>query len=58
MEAERVSKLEQCMLVTGGAGFIGVNFVRRVLATCPESSVVVLASHFFLAAQGLLRWRN
>ena len=37
-----MSKLEQCMLVTGGAGFIGVNFVRRVLATCPESSVVVL----------------
>lgn len=30
------------MLVTGGAGFIGSNFVRRVLATRPEYRVTVL----------------
>jgi dTDP-glucose 4,6-dehydratase len=29
-------------LVTGGAGFIGSNFVRRTLATRPEVSVIVL----------------
>lgn len=30
------------ILVTGGAGFIGSNFVRRTIATRPEVSVVVL----------------
>jgi dTDP-glucose 4,6-dehydratase len=30
------------ILVTGGAGFIGSNFVRRTLATRPEVSVIVL----------------
>lgn len=30
------------ILVTGGAGFIGSNFVRRTLATRPEVSIVVL----------------
>jgi dTDP-glucose 4,6-dehydratase len=33
--------LDEPMLVTGGAGFIGVNFVRRMLAS-PERRVVVL----------------
>lgn len=30
------------LLVTGGAGFIGSNFVRRTLQTRPESSITVL----------------
>ena len=30
------------ILVTGGAGFIGSNFVRHVLGTHPEDSVVNL----------------
>ena len=30
------------MLVTGGAGFIGTNFVRRTLATRPEYEITVL----------------
>ena len=30
------------MLVTGGAGFIGSNFVRHVLESNPEDQVVVL----------------
>lgn len=30
------------MLVTGGAGFIGVNFVRRLLGTDSEAEVVIL----------------
>lgn len=30
------------LLVTGGAGFIGSNFVRRLRATRPETSIVVL----------------
>lgn len=30
------------MLVTGGAGFIGANFVRRTLATRPEYDMMVL----------------
>jgi dTDP-glucose 4,6-dehydratase len=30
------------ILVTGGAGFIGSNFVRRTLATRPEVSVIVI----------------
>ena len=30
------------ILVTGGAGFIGSNFVRHVLTTHPEDSVVNL----------------
>ena len=30
------------LLVTGGAGFIGANYVRRRLATHPDDSVVVL----------------
>ncbi len=30
------------LLVTGGAGFIGSNFVRRTLETRPGVSVVVL----------------
>jgi dTDP-glucose 4,6-dehydratase len=30
------------LLVTGGAGFIGSNFVRRTLATRPEVTIVVL----------------
>jgi dTDP-glucose 4,6-dehydratase len=30
------------ILVTGGAGFIGANFVRRTLATRPEVEIVVL----------------
>jgi dTDP-glucose 4,6-dehydratase len=30
------------ILVTGGAGFIGSNFVRRTLTTRPEASVIVL----------------
>lgn len=32
------------LLVTGGAGFIGSNFVRRTLATRPEVSLIVLDS--------------
>ena len=31
-----------CMLVTGGAGFIGANFVRHRLATAPRGKIVVL----------------
>jgi dTDP-glucose 4,6-dehydratase len=31
-----------CMIVTGGAGFIGFNFVRQVLALEPDTRVVVL----------------
>jgi len=31
-----------CMIVTGGAGFIGFNFVRQVLGLEPETRVVVL----------------
>ena len=31
-----------CMIVTGGAGFIGFNFVRQVLAREPDTCVVVL----------------
>ena len=30
------------LLVTGGAGFIGSNFVRHFLAEHPDDSVVVL----------------
>jgi dTDP-glucose 4,6-dehydratase len=30
------------LLVPGGAGFIGSNFVRRRLATHPDDTVVVL----------------
>ena len=30
------------MLVTGGAGFIGTNFVRRTLTTRPEYEITVL----------------
>lgn len=30
------------MLVTGGAGFIGTNFIRRTLATRPEYEITVL----------------
>jgi dTDP-glucose 4,6-dehydratase len=37
-----VAEAGNTMLVTGGAGFIGVNFVRRILATRPELRVVVL----------------
>jgi dTDP-glucose 4,6-dehydratase len=42
--AERTSSDESfaCILVTGGAGFIGANFVRYWLATYPSSKVVVL----------------
>jgi dTDP-glucose 4,6-dehydratase len=29
-------------LVTGGAGFIGANFVKYMLSTCPDSRVIVL----------------
>jgi dTDP-glucose 4,6-dehydratase len=32
------------LLVTGGAGFIGSNFVRRTLETRPEAQVIVLDS--------------
>ena len=32
------------LIVTGGAGFIGFNFVRHVLAAEPETRVVVLDS--------------
>ena len=37
-----MSDSREHIMVTGGAGFIGVNFVRRVLATRPKVSVVVL----------------
>ena len=29
-------------LVTGGAGFIGANFVKYMLATYPEAQIIVL----------------
>mgnify|MGYP000210643210 CR=1 FL=1 len=32
----------RAVLVTGGAGFIGANFVRFILANCPETRVVNL----------------
>ena len=32
----------RCLLVTGGAGFIGANFVRFVLANCPDTRLVNL----------------
>ena len=35
-------KIEGAVLVTGGCGFIGSNFVRLVLEACPEASVVNL----------------
>ena len=34
--------MKECFLVTGGAGFIGVNFVKHLLATEPAARVVVL----------------
>ncbi len=34
--------MERTLLVTGGAGFIGSNFVRHLLATDPEATVVNL----------------
>lgn len=37
------------MLVTGGAGFIGSNFVRRTLSTRPEVSVTVLDAMTYAA---------
>jgi dTDP-glucose 4,6-dehydratase len=37
-----MSDLPRRLLVTGGAGFIGSNFVRRVLGRHPEAEVVVL----------------
>jgi dTDP-glucose 4,6-dehydratase len=37
-----VSRIPQRLLVTGGAGFIGSHFVRRVLARHPDVQVTVL----------------
>ncbi|MEK0307106.1 dTDP-glucose 4,6-dehydratase [Bifidobacterium favimelis] len=37
------------LLVTGGVGFIGVNFVRQVLAEHPETHVVILDSLTYAA---------
>src|SRR5262245_43369531 len=40
--AERLSLAHARVLVTGGAGFIGSNFVHRLLATHPGAHVAVL----------------
>jgi len=40
--ASRPEQSFERILVTGGAGFIGVNFVRYLLATYPSATVVVL----------------
>jgi dTDP-glucose 4,6-dehydratase len=37
-----MSRTERSILVTGGAGFIGFNFVREVLRAEPETAVVIL----------------
>ncbi|MBV7294558.1 dTDP-glucose 4,6-dehydratase [Corynebacterium sp. TAE3-ERU12] len=43
------------ILVTGGAGFIGSNFVRRTLATRPEAQVTVLDAFTYAAHEDNLR---
>src|SRR6476661_2814695 len=40
--AERPGLSRARVLVTGGAGFIGANFVHRLLAAAPGAHVVVL----------------
>ncbi|MGL6234952.1 MAG: dTDP-glucose 4,6-dehydratase [Segniliparus sp.] len=42
------------LLVTGGAGFIGANFVRRTLATRPEAEVTVLDALTYAGSLGTL----
>lgn len=43
------------VLVTGGAGFIGSNFVLRTLATRPDTSVTVLDAFTYAANPAFLR---
>jgi dTDP-glucose 4,6-dehydratase len=42
------------VLVTGGAGFIGSNFVRRTLSTRPEIKIVVLDALTYAGSMGNL----
>lgn len=42
------------LLVTGGAGFIGANFVRRTLATRPEVGITVLDALTYAGSAGTL----
>ena len=45
------------LLVTGGAGFIGANFVHSTVREHPEDSITVLDAHDLRRAGGS-RWRT
>ncbi len=42
------------LLVTGGAGFIGANFVQQWLQTCPDDKIVVLDALTYAGNQASL----
>ena len=48
----------RCVLVTGGAGFIGVNFVRWLLETDPNVQIVVTMDGFGPPALKLAQYRS
>jgi dTDP-glucose 4,6-dehydratase len=37
-----MENIGETILVTGGCGFIGSNYVRHLLESCPQVQVVVL----------------